>query len=90
MVIKLVLLVIKGLLAALLAPYALDALPAKFYEVLLVITGKLAVGFSVVNCYVDVAYISALFAVVVGVMAIVNAWRVIHWVLQKIPFLGIE
>ena len=90
MVINACLLIIKLFLQALLAGLEIITLPAKFGTVVLVIIAKLAEGMAIINAYIDSVYIGALFAVVVSVMALINTWRVIRWILKKIPFLGID
>lgn len=82
--------IIYGLLELLLAGLEIVTLPAKFGTVLLTIIAKLAEGMAIINVYVDSVYLGGLFAVVVSVMALFNAWRVIRWIIRKIPFFGID
>ena len=90
MVINACLAIVRWLLGLLLTGLQIVALPAKFGSVVLTIISKLAEGFAILNVYVDSVYIGALFAVCVSVMALFNAWRLVRWIIRKIPFFGID
>ena len=88
--IKLLMALVKKLLQLLLLPLAVAEVPVKFSQVILQIVQKLSLGFSVLGCYFDMTYIGTLFAFCLSVMALVNGWRIIRWILRKIPFINID
>ena len=78
------------LLRALLLPLKLVTFPVQVGAVILNIIAAFADGAAIVNAYVDEVYLGVLFGFVLSVIALVNGYRLIRWVLKKIPFLGID
>lgn len=69
---------------------AIREVPQKFAVVVSTAAAYIIDGIRIVNCYIDEVYISALLAFVLALDAFILLYRVIMWILRKIPFLGID
>lgn len=68
----------------------LAAVPSKFATVIATAAAYIIDGIRIVNCYIDETYIAALLAFVLVLDAFILLYRVVMWVLRKIPFLSID
>lgn len=90
MLIEMLLNLVLAFLRVLLLPLRIEGLPDDVRTVFATLTAYLVDGSRVVCAYIHVTYISALLTFVIGLSALINGWRLIRWVLKKIPFLGID
>lgn len=82
----LVSLIIKGALAVI----SLPELPAKVKSVALDVVVWIARGCQIVAAWTDFTYLLALLALVMTVSAVFTSYRVVMWILKKIPFINIH
>lgn len=90
MLINAVLAVLILFLRALLLPLKIASVPVQVSATVLTIIAKLEEGAGIFNAYVDEVYLGVLFSFLLLVIALINGYRFIRWVLKKIPFLGID
>lgn len=90
MLINAVLAVLILFLRALLLPLKIASVPVQVSATVLVIIAKLEEGAAIFNAYVDEVYLGVLFSFLLLVIALINGYRFIRWVLKKIPFIGID
>ena len=90
MLIQIALNLFLGLIHLFLYPLRIAALPAAFATTFASFVVMMADGIRFINNYIDVAYISTLFAFIVACNALHNAYRFGMWLIRKIPFLGID
>lgn len=79
-----------GLLHLFLFPLRIQALPEGFATTFAAFVVMMADGIRFINNYIDVAYISSLFAFIVALNALHNAYRFGMWLIKKIPFVNIK
>lgn len=82
----LVSLIIKGALAVI----SLPELPAKVKSVALDVVVWIARGCQIVAAWTDFTYLLALLSLVMTVSAVFTSYRVVMWILKKIPFINIH
>lgn len=90
MIINLCLLLIKGLLTLFLAPLRLITFPSSVATVFARIITVLTEGADFCGAFMHTQYIGALLAFVISVAAFMNGYRLVMWILRKIPFLNID
>lgn len=73
------------ILSALLAVINLPGMPEGVRDLLTTFTGYLATGIALVANYVDIDYLLLLFGVVMAVDGGVLIYKLIMWIIRKIP-----
>ena len=84
--------IIEGLLQAILTIFSalmsvinIPALPESVREIMGTFTGYIATGISLVANYVDISYLLTLFGIVVAVDGAILLYKLIMWIIRKIP-----
>ncbi|MBQ8921414.1 MAG: hypothetical protein IJ060_04540 [Oscillospiraceae bacterium] len=90
MIINALLRVVLVLLGILFAPLSLVALPASVSSIFLGAVGWLINGFRIIAVYTDLSYLLVLFGIVAAFDAVLWLYKIIMWILRKIPFLNIK
>lgn len=90
MIVQIFLNLFLGLLQIFLTPLRIQALPEGFATTFATFVTMMADGVRVVNVYIDVAYIGALFSFIMACNALHNAYRFGMWLIKKIPFVNIK
>lgn len=90
MIINACLVIITAFLRLLLTPLTLITFPASVASVMARFLLILAEGTKFVSAFFHPAYVGGLLAFVVSVNLFMNGYRLIMWILRKIPFLNIE
>lgn len=73
-----------------LLPVQIEGFPDQVKSVLLDVILLLIRGCEVLAVYTHFSYILVLLGIVVSVSAAINVYRVVMWILKKIPFLNIK
>lgn len=79
-----------GLLNIVFAPVSLPDLPVGFQNVLNQLLGLMTGAVGLFSVFVDFSTVKILIPVVLVIANLDKVWRLIMFVLRKIPFLGIE
>lgn len=69
---------------------SVPAMPAKVTEVLGVLIEYVSTGIAILGNYCDMSYLLALFALIAVVDTAVMSYKIVLWIVKKIPILGIE
>lgn len=76
--------------AFLLTPIDIPNLPDKFYDVIDVVFGYMSDGIAVLSVYTHIEYLTLLFSIIIAVDVGMLLYRMIMWILRKIPLLSIS
>lgn len=90
MLIEALLNLIYTVLDFLFAPIHLPSLPEGVASFLASAMEYLQVGLSILAAYTDLNYLLALFGIIIAVDAAVLVYKLVMWILRKIPMLGIQ
>lgn len=90
MVIKLCCILIHAIIRLLLIPAEVIVFPAALTSIFSYVILILANGVGIVACYTHFQYIASLLGFVISVDALMTLYRLVMWILKKIPFLNIK
>lgn len=90
MIIKGILDIIYNIFSALTLAINLPSLPDGVRDVLSATVEYIATGISILSNFCDINYLLVLFGVIVAVELGMYVYKIILWVLKKIPMVGIE
>lgn len=90
MIIKACLLLLKGLLSLFLLPLRIITFPAAVATVFAQLLLLLVQGADFVGAFMHTSYIGSLLAFVLSVSVFMSGYRLVMWILRKIPFLNIH
>ena len=90
MIIKLCCILIHALLRAVLVPIGVALFPSEVTTIFGYVILILANGVGIVACYTHFSYIATLLGFVISINALMMGYRVVMWILKKIPFLNIK
>lgn len=79
-----------GLLDWITAPFNIPMLPPEVNQILTTLLDYLNVGFGILANYTHLDYLFTLFGIIVAFDVAIFGYKIIMWVLRKIPMLGIE
>lgn len=65
-------------------------MPAKVGELLGILLEYISTGIAILGAYFDMSYLLILFGIIILVDASVTAYKLIMWILSKIPVLNIH
>ena len=82
--------VLLGVFTALTAPIQIESMPAGVRSALETALEYISAGFGFVGQFCNLGYLVVLFGLILAVDAGVMIYKMVMWVLKKIPFLGIE
>ncbi len=68
----------------------IPAMPLKVTEVLGVLVEYVSTGIAILGNYLDMSYLLVLFTAIAVVDTAVVSYKIIMWILRKIPILGIS
>ena len=90
MIVKLLFDIIYALLSVLTLGFSLPGMPVKVVEIFAIVLDYITSGIAIVSAYVDFDYLLVLFGIIVAVDTVVISYKVIMWIIRKIPLLGIN
>lgn len=90
MIVKGLISMLSGLIEWITAALNLPGLPPEVAQVAASVTQYLVTGLQIVANYTHLDYLLVLFGVVVAVDSGILAYKIIIWILKKIPMLGIS
>lgn len=90
MIIEALMNVIYTLFEVLTSPISIPSLPEGIHGVIDVALDYIAVGLSLLINYTDLGYLLTLFGLVIAVDAGLLLYKLVMWIIRKIPMLGIE
>lgn len=90
MIVEALLGLIAWILEFVLLPLEIQELPETFVTVVASILSYIVQGVSILCVYIHPVYIGALLAFVISFNAAINAYRLILFIVKKIPFLNIK
>lgn len=90
MVIKALMTLVRQLLLIVLRPIKIISMPATIATVFGYVITLFASGVGIVAHYTHFEYICILLGVIISVNAFISGYRLIMWILKKIPFLNIH
>lgn len=82
--------IIYNIFSFLSTPINIPDMPAKVEELFTQFLDYINMGLSILAAYTHIEYLLVLFGIVVAVDIGVILFKLIMWVIKKIPFLGIE
>lgn len=68
----------------------IPGMPKKVIEIVAILTDYITSGIAIVSNYVDMSYLLILFGIIAVIDTSIFLYRVIMWILRKIPILGIQ
>ena len=90
MIVEALLGLIAWILEFVLLPLEIEELPQTFATVAASILSYIVQGVSILCAYIHPVYIGALLAFVISFNAAINAYRLVLFIVKKIPFLDIK
>lgn len=90
MIIEALMQVVFVLFELLTTPISIPALPEQVHDFLNSAMGYLQTGIGILRNYVDLSYLGILIGVVLAVDAGLLIYKLVMWIIRKIPMLGIE
>lgn len=90
MIIKALIELIIGVFRVLTLPISIPSMPDGVKEFIATALDYMTTGIAVLSNYCDINYLLVLFGVVIAVDVGISLYRLVMWVLRKIPMLGIE
>ena len=90
MIIEALLNVVYGLFELLTMPISIPGLPEGVQTVISGAFEYISVGVALLANYCDVGYLVTLFGVIVAVDAGILIYKIVVWIIKKIPMIGIE
>ena len=90
MIIEAVINVLYSVFALLTKPINIEKLPESVSNALQSALEYISAGFGIVGQFCHLSYLTVLFGLIIAVDAGVLIYKIVMWVIKKIPFLGIE
>lgn len=90
MIIETLINLIYKVFALLTSPIQIDKLPESVSNALATGLEYISAGFGVVGQFTHLSYLLVLFGIILTVDVAFMVYKVVMWVIKKIPFLGIE
>lgn len=90
MIIEGVINVLLAVFRALTAPINIASMPEGVRDALETALEYISAGFGIVGQFTHLSYLVVLFGLILAVDAGVLIYKIVMWVIKKIPFLGIE
>lgn len=90
MIIELLLNIVYGILSVLTLALKFPAMPVKVVEIVATALDYITSGIAIVGSYVDMSYLLILFGAIAIIDTVIVGYRVVLWIIKKIPILGIE
>lgn len=90
MIVETLMRVVYSLFSLLTTPIQIPSLPESVHDILSMVLGYIGTGGQILAAYTDLGYLVSLFVVVVGVDAGMLIYKLVMWIIKKIPMLGIE
>lgn len=90
MIIEALLNLVVALIGVLLLPLKLASLPATVITTVEAVIAYFLDGMAIIGAYTHLGYLLSLFSVVILIDTVMLTYKVIMWILRKIPFLNIH
>lgn len=90
MIIKALLDLLYSVFSVLTLPISIPAMPDGIIEFIATSLDYIGVGISIIANYCDISFLLTLFGIVIAVDVGILLYKVVMWVLKKIPMLGME
>lgn len=90
MIVEALMQLVFNLFALLTTPIAIPSMPESVHTYLTYALGFLSQGAGILACYVDLGYLIVLLGVVLAVDAGILVYKLVMWIIRKIPMLGIQ
>lgn len=90
MIVKLLLNILYGIFSVLTLPLELPSMPLKVTEIVATVVDYLSTGVALLGTYVDMGYLLSLFGIIIIIDVNLLTYRILMWILKKIPVLGIQ
>ena len=90
MIVKLLLNILYSIFSVLTLPLEFPSMPVKVVEIFATVLDYITSGIAMLGTYIDMGYLLSLFSIIVIIDFNILAYRIIMWILKKIPVLGIQ